>query len=98
MAIIPFELLFTVQRSSDGKINELARLARMGRMYKLIKIMRLFKLLRLAKVAKGGNEVVKKFSETLKIGIGFKRLLFILIVFFFFTHVVSCIWIMSAKF
>lgn len=67
-------------------------------MYKLIKIMRMFKLLRLAKVAKGENSVVKKFTETMSIGIGFQRLLFILIVFFFFTHVVSCIWIMCAKF
>ena len=63
----------------------------MSRMYKFVKILRLIKLLRLAKVTKSGNRVVKKFTETMKIGIGFQRLLFILIVFFFFAHVVSCI-------
>ena len=70
----------------------------MGRMYKIIKIMRLFKLLRLAKLAKGGNEVVKYFQDTLKIGLGFQRLFFMLMVFIIFTHVISCLWIMAAKF
>ena len=39
-----------------------------------------------------------RMKETLKIGIGFQRLLFFLLYFIIFTHVLSCFWMLVATF
>ena len=64
-------------------------------MYKLIK---LTKLLRILKVLRNRSNIMKKVEESLKIGVGMQRLIFFFIMFIVFTHILSCMWILSAGF
>jgi hypothetical protein len=64
-------------------------------MYKLVKTARLIRML---KIVKERNKLIKYLNEVLKIGIGFERLLFLLMIFFVLCHINSCIWIYVAKF
>jgi len=89
-AVIPFDLIL---RTSN--YNSLARIDRIPKLYKLIKMSRLVRML---KIVKDRNKLVKYLNEVLKIGIGFERLLFFLLIFLVLCHVVSCIWIMTANF
>ena len=89
LAIIPFDQLFT----GSDEYNQLARVARVGRLYKLVKLTRLFRML---KVVKQKNKLLGYINEFLKIGFGFERLLFFLIVFLILCHLASCLWIIMA--
>jgi len=50
------------------------------------------------KIVKDRNKLVKYFNEVLKISIGLERLFFFMLIFMVLTHVVSCIWIITANF
>jgi hypothetical protein len=56
------------------------------------------RLVRMLKIVKERNKLVKYLSELLKIGVGFERLLFFVLLFFVFCHIVACLWIFSARF
>ncbi len=84
MSIIPFDLIL-----QSGQYNRLVRVARIGKMYKLVKMTRLVRML---KIVKERNKLVKYLNEVLKIGIGFERLLFLLLIFLILCHINSCIW------
>lgn len=84
VSIIPFDLLFQY-----GEFNRLARLARIGKLYKLVRMARLTRIL---KILKERNKLVKYLNEVLRIGVGFERLLFMVIIFFIMQHIAACFW------
>lgn len=55
-------------------------------------------MVRLLKIAKVQNKMVKDLNDVLKIGVGFERMVFLLITFLLLVHVASCIWIFVAIF
>ena len=89
IAIVPFDLLFT---KSD--VSSMARITRIGRLYKLAK---LFKLFRVLKLMKDQSKLLKQIHLILKIGAGFERLFFFMIVFFLCTHIGACLWLIMAS-
>ena len=64
---------------NTGNFNNLARVARIGKLYKIIRMTRLVRML---KIVKERNKLVKYLNEILKIGIGFERFLFYILIFF----------------
>eukprot|EP00347_Sterkiella_histriomuscorum_P023005 403336321 len=90
LSIIPFDQLF-----QTGSINRLARIARIGKLYKLV---RMTKIARILKIVKERKKLVKYFNEIIKIGLGFERLLFLMIIFLVLCHIVACLWIFVANF
>jgi hypothetical protein len=64
-------------------------------MYKLIKMTR---LLRILKIVKERNKLLKYLNDVLKIGLGFERLFFFIIIFLILAHVTTCIMFISAQF
>ena len=85
LAIIPFDLLIN---ASD--FNQMFKVARFGRLYKLIKLTR---LLRILKIMKDKSSLIKYLNDILKIGLGFERLFFFLLMFFILCHLVSCFFL-----
>ncbi len=61
----------------------------MGKVYKLV---RMSKLARLIKVFKVKNNILKQFTDALKIGAGFERMVILIITFFILQHVTACLW------
>jgi hypothetical protein len=88
LSIIPFDKL--LEYSSFAK---LARVARVGRLYKLVK---LTKLIRILKIMKEKNKLLSHINEYLKIGAGFERLFFFVMIFLLCCHVGTCLWIIIA--
>jgi hypothetical protein len=74
---------------SYGSFNRVARFSRIGKLYKII---RMTKMIRLLKIAKVRNKLVKNLSEALKIGVGFERMFFLMIIFLLLVHIIACFW------
>jgi hypothetical protein len=72
-----------------GNFNRLARFVRLGKLYRLIRMTRLVRILR---IVKDRNKLVKYLNEILKIGIGFERLVFFILIFLVLCHIVCCLW------
>ena len=77
---------------SFENVNDLARLARLGRMYKLIKML---KLLRVLKIVKERSKILKYLNDFLKIGLGFERIFFFMIIYLILLHVMTCVFIIA---
>ncbi|CDW89496.1 cation channel family protein [Stylonychia lemnae] len=90
ISIVPFDQIF-----SSGQFNRLARFARIGKLYKLVKMARLTRML---KIVKERKKLVKYLNEVLKIGIGFERLLFLMLIFIVLCHIFACLWIFVGLF
>jgi hypothetical protein len=88
LSIVPFDLILEY---SD--YNKLARVARVGRLYKLVKLTKLFRIL---KIMKEKNKLFKYINEYLKIGSGFERLFFFVMIFSLSCHVGTCMWLIIA--
>jgi hypothetical protein len=73
VSIVPFDVFFI-----DGSYNRLVRIARIGKLYKIIRMARMVRML---KIVKERNKLVKYLNEILKIGVGFERLLFMMLIF-----------------
>ena len=56
------------------------------------------RLLRILKIVKERSKLLKYLNEILKIGLGFERLFFFIIIFFMLCHIVACVWVVSAQF
>lgn len=84
LSIIPFDQLF-----QTGSFNRLARIARVGKLYKLV---RMTKIARILKIVKERKKLVKYFNEMIKIGLGFERLFFLMVIFIVLCHIVACLW------
>ena len=50
------------------------------------------RLVRMLKIVKERNKLVKYLNEILKIGIGFERLIFFILMFVTLCHIVACLW------
>ena len=81
--------LFIILIIFIGNFNKLARFVRLGKLYRLIKMTRLVRVLR---IVKERNRLVKYLNEILKIGIGFERLVFFILMFIVICHIVACLW------
>ena len=88
LAVIPFDIILNATQ-----FNSLVRVARFGRLYKLVKLTR---LLRILKIMKEKNKLMKYLNQILKIGLGFERLFFFILIFFLLCHISSCLWIVVA--
>jgi hypothetical protein len=85
LAIFPFEFVLNA-----SNLNGLVRLAKIGRLYKLVKLTR---LLRVLKIMKDKSKLMKVFSDLLKLGLGFERLVFFLVMSLVLMHITACLWI-----
>jgi len=92
LAIIPFELFVNPDKDSGANYQDLTRIVRLGKISKLIKMTR---LLRILKLMKERSKLLKYLNEILKIGLGFERLVFFIILFFILAHIVACIWVIT---
>lgn len=88
LAIIPFDLIL---EATD--FNQMIRVARVGRLYRLVKLTRLFRIL---KIMKEKNKLLKYINQFLKIGLGFERLIFFVLIFLILCHICACLWIIMA--
>jgi len=59
---------------------------------------KLTRLLRVLKILKEKSKLLKYIGRYLKLGLGFERLSFFLLVFFMMTHIMTCLWVMIAAF
>ena len=56
------------------------------------------RLLRILKIVKQRGQLLKYLNDILKIGLGFERLFFFLIIFLIMCHIMTCIWLIAASF
>mmetsp|Transcript_17553 Transcript_17553/g.27068 ORF Transcript_17553/g.27068 Transcript_17553/m.27068 type:complete len:163 (+) Transcript_17553:2088-2576(+) len=56
------------------------------------------RLLRILKIVKQRSQLLKYLNEILKIGLGFERLVFFLILFFILCHLITCLWVIVTLF
>lgn len=89
LAILPFDIIL----SAGTDFNQMVKVARVGRLYKLVKLTR---LLRILKIMKDKSRLLKYLNDLLKIGLGFERLFFFLLIFLMLIHIVTCLWIVIA--
>ena len=64
-------------------------------MYKLIK---LTKLIRVIRIVKEKSKILRYATDILKLGQGFERLFFFIIMCFMVCHIVACLWVLFAGF
>lgn len=69
-------------------------MARIGKLYKLVKLTRLIRVL---KIMKERSKLLKYLNDILKMGAGFERLFFFLLIFFMFCHLMACLWVLIAS-
>jgi hypothetical protein len=91
LSIIPFDLV--LQTSTGNNMNSMIKIVRIGRMYKLIKLTRLLKMLKLVKER---SKIFKYINDLMKVGVGFERLFFFLVIFLMMSHIVSCLYVLTA--
>jgi hypothetical protein len=90
LAILPFEVIL---KGTTDNYQDIVRFARIGRMYKLIKMIRLIRVL---KIVKQRSQLLKYLNDFLKIGLGFERLFFFAMIFLLLSHILTCIWVITA--
>ncbi len=95
-ATFPFQMIEYVFAGESNNYNQFLRLLRLPRIYRLI---RLFKCVRLMNMPS-----LKKLCKYLRINdgewqsdSGVKRLLFVTALALFFSHLVTCLWLLFAK-
>lgn len=95
ISIFPIDQIVTQDDGDQlNAANKVARVSRLGRLYRLTKM---FKLLRILKIIKDRAKILSYLNEYLKIGLGLERLFFFVIVFVIIIHVISCIWVITAR-
>ena len=89
LAIVPFDYILAMS-NFDVKM---VRVVRVGRLYKLVKLTR---LLRILKLVKDKNKLMKYLNDLLRVGLGFERLFFFILISIIIMHIVTCLWIIVA--
>jgi hypothetical protein len=69
----------------------LVRAVKVGKIGRLVRLMRLVKMF---KILKNKTTMSAHFSKALEINAGTERLVFCGAVFFFMSHVFSCLWVL----
>jgi hypothetical protein len=90
LSSIPISMLF-----QQHSYSSLVRISRLPKLYRLVK---LTKLTRILKVIKERNTLIKHLNDILKLGLGFERLAFYVLLFLVSAHIVSCFWIIIVGF
>lgn len=72
ISVIPFNMILGTQAT------KLSRMSRMGQLYKIIRFTR---MIRLVKVFKNRNKLAKNMTEILRMGIGFERFLYMIMIY-----------------
>lgn len=72
ISIIPFDLFLTY--NNQGHYKGLSKISKMYRLVRLTRMARMFKILNLK------NNFIKKITDTLNIGLGTRRLLFMTLI------------------
>lgn len=85
IACIPFQVI----ADSGKKYNSMLRVSRVQRIYKILRIARLLRLVKLLKNA----EQRKYLDLILAISIEAKRLIWFLLFFALFLHLITCFWV-----
>ena len=49
------------------------------------------------KLVKERSRILKYVNEIMKTGVGFERLFFFLVMFMMLSHIVSCLWVLTAS-
>ena len=88
-AILPLDFILNTVTSD---VNSLIRITRISKLYKLVKITR---LIRLVKIIKQKGRLFKSLGTVFKVGAGFEKLSFFIIVLSLLCHCVACMWIFS---
>ena len=89
LAIVPFDYILAI-----GNFDvKMVRVVRVGRLYKLVKLTR---LLRILKLVKDKNKLMKYLNDLLRVGLGFERLFFFILLSIIIMHIVTCLWIIVA--
>jgi hypothetical protein len=105
MACLPFDKIFEgiqlekiIQQSSisngpsrEDTANKLLRLAKLPRLYRLIRIVRLLRLLKM------GNSF-KRIFEIMNVNLGVSKLVGVIVIVIFLTHLYACLWFWIADF
>lgn len=73
ISLLPLELIFL-----NYRISKLVRIARVTKFYRFVRATRMIKML---KVFQDRQRFAKNMTEIIRIGIGFERLLFILLIY-----------------
>lgn len=95
IATFPFFLvvkLFTM-KVRDGNATTLAKVSAFGKLYRMMRFVRLGRLVKILKNSKKGH---RSMSSVLSINAGTERLLFFIGFIFLFTHIMTCLWILTA--
>jgi hypothetical protein len=61
-------------------------------MSKLYRLLKLLKLLRALRTLKRCKKVTKTKSEISKQGVGYERLIFMILVYCVLYHIIACLW------
>ncbi len=85
ISVVPFDMFLSSYPRNQGTIG-LSKISKMYRLIRLTRMARMFKVLHLR------NHMIKNITESLKIGIGTRRLLFLTLILILLQHVVSCMW------
>lgn len=89
ISIFPFDNIL-----SGSGYGSLSKFIRIGRLYRLV---RLTKLIKILYNLRQKSKVLKQLIEKMKITKNTENLAIFLAVFFIFTHLVTCIWIIIAN-
>ena len=85
LAVVPISLFLNTNDYNSG-----ARLLKLPKLYRLIKMTRLVRML---KIVKERSKLTKYLSDILKIGAGFERLLFFVLLSLVVVHCIACVWV-----
>ena len=89
LSIFPFDIIL-----SGSGYGNLSKFIRIGRLYRLV---RLTKLVKILYNLRQKSKFLKQMIERMKISKNTENLAIFLCVFFIFTHLVTCIWIIIAN-
>lgn len=88
IASVPFDKLLEAFKISPSGLDEAGKLAKLPRLIKILRIARLLKVLRLYRFKKWIRDIQLHYS----VHEGVTRLLNIVIIVLFATHLVACLW------
>eukprot|EP00586_Coscinodiscus_wailesii_P022290 CAMPEP_0172505224 /NCGR_PEP_ID=MMETSP1066-20121228/184569_1 /TAXON_ID=671091 /ORGANISM="Coscinodiscus wailesii, Strain CCMP2513" /LENGTH=420 /DNA_ID=CAMNT_0013281745 /DNA_START=211 /DNA_END=1470 /DNA_ORIENTATION=- len=90
VATFPFDRVFEqmIREDTVSGVNQASKLTRLPRVIKIIRIARLLKFLRVYRLQK----VIREIEQNYNVHQGVSRLLNVVVIIFFATHLVGCMW------
>lgn len=81
-----------------GEFNQVMRVARIGKLYRLIRLMKLMRIFKMFRVVKSNSKLLTNFRDKFKLGQGFERLIFLILMSLMLIHFMACLWVFFASF